>query len=129
VKNVSYCPKCGEKISEEMTFCPKCGASLKATQPPTETRTTYRRHEKEEKEEKGEKREKGEKHEKRQYSFIGPLIGGLVLIFIGLTSYLAIFYPEQQKVMWAFFFVLIGLLIIIGAIYGAMITGRRHPRP
>jgi len=119
-----YCPKCGEKISEEMTFCPKCGASLKATQPPAEARmATYRRHEKEEKE------EKGEKHEKRQYSFIGPLIGGLILIFIGLTSYLEITGAVDRRVVWAFFFVVIGLLIIIGALYGAMVAARRHPRP
>jgi uncharacterized membrane protein YvbJ len=126
---MSYCPKCGEKISEEMTFCPKCGASLKATQPPTEARTTaYRRHEKEEKEEKGEKHEK---HEKRQYSFIGPLIGGLILIFIGLTSYLKItgLAEKEMRVVLAFLFVLIGLVIIIGAVYGAMIAARRHPKP
>lgn len=127
---MSYCPKCGEKISEEMSFCPKCGASLKATQPPTEARTTaYRRHEKEEKGEKGEKHEKHEKHEKRQYSFIGPLIGGLILIFIGLTSYLEITSFAQRRLVWAFFFVVIGLLIIIGAVYGAAIAARRHPKP
>ena len=124
---MSYCPKCCEKISEEMSFCPKCGASLKATQPPTEARTTaYRRHEKEEKEEKGEKHEK---HEKRQYSFIGPLIGGLILIFIGLTSYLEITSFALRRLVWAFFFVVIGLLIIIGAVYWAAIAARRHPKP
>jgi len=30
---LSNCPKCGEKISEEMVFCPRCGSALK---PPTE---------------------------------------------------------------------------------------------
>jgi len=30
---LSQCPKCGEKISEEMVFCPQCGSALK---PPTE---------------------------------------------------------------------------------------------
>ena len=124
---MSYCPKCGEKISEGMSFCPKCGASLKATQPPTEARTTaYRRHEKEE---KGEKGEKHEKHEKRQYSFIGPLIGGLILIFIGWTSYLKITGFALWRLVGAFFFVVIGLLIIIGAVYGAAIAARRHPKP
>jgi uncharacterized membrane protein YvbJ len=107
-----------------MTFCPKCGASLRTVQPQAEARTTtYRRREKEE---KGEKREK---HEKRQYSFIGPLIGGLILIFIGLTSYLEITGLAERRVVWAFLFVLIGLVIIIGAVYGAMIAGRRHPKP
>ncbi|MFZ1039377.1 MAG: zinc ribbon domain-containing protein [Candidatus Bathyarchaeia archaeon] len=124
---MSNCPRCGEKATEEMTFCPKCGASLRTVQPQAEARTTtYRRREKEEKEEKGEKREK---HEKRQYSFIGPLIGGLILIFIGLTSYLEITGLAERRVVWAFLFVLIGLVIIIGAVYGAMIAGRRHPNP
>jgi hypothetical protein len=111
-----------------MTFCPECGASLRTVQPQAEARTTtYRRNEKEEKEEKGEKREK---HEKRQYSFVGPLIGGLILIFIGLTSYLKIIgYVEESGLVWALFFVVIGLLIVVGGIYAAMIAGRRHPRP
>jgi hypothetical protein len=108
-----------------MTFCPKCGASLRTVQPQAEARTTtYRRNE------KGEKGEKREKHEKRQYSFVGPLIGGLILIFIGLTSYLKITgYVEESGLVWAFFFVVIGLLIVVGGIYAAMIAGRRHPRP
>jgi ribosomal protein S27AE/heme/copper-type cytochrome/quinol oxidase subunit 4 len=128
VKNVSNCPRCGEKVTEEMTFCPKCGASLRTAQPQAEARTTtYRRNEKEEKEEKGEKREK---HEKRQYSFVGPLIGGLILIFIGLTSYLKITgYVEESGLVLALFFVVIGLLIVVGGIYAAMIAGRRHPKP
>ena len=27
--NMSYCPKCGNKVDETMAFCPSCGASLK----------------------------------------------------------------------------------------------------
>jgi uncharacterized membrane protein YvbJ len=127
VRDVSYCPKCGEKVTEEMTFCPKCGVSLRTAEPQVEARTvTYRRHEKEEKQEKGEKHEK---HEKHQYPFIGWLIGGLILIFIGLTAYLNINYPGQSGVMWAFFLVLVGLLIIIGGVYFAMVAAKRHPRP
>jgi len=127
VKDVSYCPKCGEKITEEMTFCPKCGASLRTAEPQAEARTvTYRRHEKEEKQEKGEKHEK---HEKHQYPFIGWLIGGLILIFIGLASYLQITQIVDSRMLWAVFFVLIGLLIIIGGVYFAMTAAKRHPRP
>jgi len=38
--------------------------------------------------EKREKSEKAEKHEKREYGYIGPLIGGLILIAVGLMAYL-----------------------------------------
>jgi uncharacterized membrane protein YvbJ len=122
---MSYCPKCGSKIEEEMSFCPKCGAPLKVQQATAEARATYR---KEEKAEKGEKREKTEKHEKHEYGFLGPLIGGLVLIFIGAASYLEITKAYDSRVIWAFFFVLIGVLIIVGAIYGYTMATKRHPR-
>ena len=71
---MSYCPKCGTKVSEEMAFCPKCGAPLKAEKPPTEAPPTGYR---------SEKAEKAEKHEKQEFGFIGSLIGGLILIFFG----------------------------------------------
>jgi uncharacterized membrane protein YvbJ len=126
---MSHCPKCGNEITEEMAFCPKCGAALKTEQVTVETRTrTHYRDEKAEKEEKGEKREKGEKHEKRGYSFMGPLIGGLILIFIGLASYLVVTYNVKSEIVWAFFFVVIGIVIIVGAIYGSLMASRRHPR-
>lgn len=129
---MSYCPKCGSKIDEEMSFCPKCGAPLKVekvTTAPAETRqTAYRRDEKTEKEEKSEKHEKGEKHEKREYGFMGPLIGGVILLFIGLALYLRVTMPGEERTIWALFFVLIGLLVIVGGIYGVIMAGRRHPR-
>ena len=63
--------------------CPKCGAALKAGKPEAKTPTDWRRERwerrRDEKAEKNEKAEKGEKHEKREYPFIGPLIGGLIL--------------------------------------------------
>lgn len=122
---MSYCPKCGSKIEDEMSFCPKCGAPLKVQQATAEARTTYR---KEEKAEKGEKNEKGEKREKHEYGFLGPLIGGLVLIFIGAFSYLEIATTVDSRVIWAIFFVLVGVIIIVGAIYGYAMAARRHPR-
>jgi uncharacterized membrane protein YvbJ len=129
---MSYCPKCGTKTDEEMSFCPKCGASLKAetvaTAPPPTKPTPYRRDEKtEEKSEKHEKHEKREKYEKREYGFMGPLVGGLILLFIGLALYLETT-GYSPDVLWALFFVLIGVLIIAGGVYGVIISGRRHPK-
>jgi len=114
-----------------MSFCPKCGAPLtaeKVASSTPETRPYYYRDEKtEEKSEKHEKREKGEKHEKHEYGFMGSLIGGVIVLFIGAALYLtAIGY--NAAVLWALFFVLIGVLIIVGGIYGVIVAGRRHPR-
>jgi len=126
------CPKCGNKVEEEMSFCPRCGAPLKpetvAPTPPEAMPMYYRRDEKtEEKSEKQEKQEKYEKREKREYGFMGPLIGGLILLFIGLGLYLnTIGYSAAE--LWALFFVFIGLLIIAGAVYGVVVAGRRHPK-
>lgn len=127
---VVYCPKCGSEVSEEMSFCPKCGAAIKAGQITPETRvpTTYRRSEKAEKEEKDEKNEKGEKHEKREYGFLGPLIGGVVLMLLGLTAFLEVTGYANRTLLWAVFFVIVGVIVIIGAIYGATLASRRHPR-
>jgi uncharacterized membrane protein YvbJ len=126
---MSYCPKCGNKITEDMIFCPKCGAPLKVeqttTQPPPPV--TYK-HEKEEKREKGEKgTEKGEKREKHEYAFIGPLIGGIIILFIGLSAYLSTIHYET-RILWAFFFIILGLLFVVGAVYGAVMASRRHPK-
>jgi predicted nucleic acid-binding Zn ribbon protein len=130
---VSYCPKCGNKISEEMSFCPKCGAPLKAEQAaPGPAPTTYRGGEKSEKHEKREKGEKGEKREKREYAFLGPLIGGLILVFIGLTFYVktsGIVADENlMSILWALFFVIIGVVVVVAAVYGVVMASRRHPR-
>jgi uncharacterized membrane protein YvbJ len=135
---MSYCPKCGTKVREEMSFCPKCGAALKVEQPPAEAPAApYKaekaeKHEKQEKREKGEKaekREKAEKHEKREFGYIGSLIGGLILIFIGLMFYLALTTSINWAAAGAFIIVIIGILVIVGAVYAAMMASRRHPKP
>ena len=126
-----YCPKCGAEITEEMTFCPKCGAPLKAAQAPAEpTLREYRRGEKSEKGEKAEKHEKGEKGEKHELGFLGPLIGGLILIFLGAAAFAGISYPHYDfRAFWAFFLLLIGVIVIVAAIYYAFVLAKRHPRP
>jgi cation transport ATPase len=91
------------------------------------------RHEKEEKaekREKGEKQEKGEKHEKGEYAYIGPFIGGFVLLIIGLISFLQVtgaISPFTRELAWASFIVIAGILVIAGAIYAIMITRKRNP--
>jgi len=115
-----FCPKCGNEITEEMKYCPKCGASLKA-----ET-VSYEKHEKHE---KHEKEEKAEKHEKGEASRFWALIGGLILVILGVTSLLTTFFGLPEPWQGAFVLIVIGILIIIFAIYGAAKASKRNPRP
>lgn len=132
---VVNCSKCGAKVTEEMAFCPKCGAPLKTERPPEKpaaapTPTVYRgeKAEKREKEEKREKGEKAEKHEKREFTFMGPLIGGLVLIFLGFMFYLQVSGLLGREIAWATFLIIVGIIVIVAGIYASMAASRRYPR-
>ncbi|MDD1763770.1 MAG: zinc ribbon domain-containing protein [Methanobacteriaceae archaeon] len=98
-----YCHNCGTKNEDDAEFCSKCGTVLK------------------ENVERGHR----EKHRKRQRdecfglphgNIIGPLIIGSILILAGLS---AIYGFEFWQYLWPALIVLIGILIIAGAIYGA----------
>lgn len=138
VRNMPTCPKCGARVTEAMNFCANCGANLKPSPPPVEVAPAPppapapmpRREEKHEKQEKGEKREKGEKgekYEKRQYGFAGPIIAGVILIVLGLFFYLTMIMNVPSGQIAAYFFIVIGIAIIIAVILGASMATRRHP--
>jgi cation transport ATPase len=120
-----------------MAFCPRCGASLKVEAPVQAAPVPQvpRRAEKAEKGEKQEKQEKqepekGEKHEKGEYGFIGWLIGGLVLIFIGAMAFLNVHYHfVNTAIGWALFLLILGAIIIIVAIFFATTARKRSPSP
>ncbi len=130
---MSYCPKCGAKTREEMSFCPKCGTSLKeekvAAAAPTTTppATQHVKVEKEEKDEKNEP-EKGERYPRRESAFVGPLVGGFILIFAGFAFYTILTGMFSWQTVGALFFVVIGIIVIVGAVYAATMASRRHPR-
>jgi hypothetical protein len=134
---MSYCPNCGNKVDENMAFCSRCGAPLKSGTPGqlSPGHSYSRRDEKSEKNEKQEKQtrrdrpEKGEKTEKGEAGFIGYLIGGLILITLGLFSVLQLsgFFADGST--WAIMLVIIGIIIISGAIYVALVARKRSPYP
>ena len=117
-----YCPKCGAEVSEGNNFCPKCGATLGPPPPRA-------RREKEEKQEKQEKSEKAEKHEKGEYGYIGPLIGGLILIVVGLMAYLATVSPIYASNWGPILLIVVGAIILVIAIYAVMTASERSPKP
>ena len=127
---MSYCPKCGNKVDESMVFCPRCGASLREPTPvPSAPPPVYSQ--KNEKGEKNEKHESREKQEKGERGFVGYLIGGLILITFGLFSILQLsgYFAVNSGQAWAIMLLIIGVIIIIGAVYVATTARRRHPRP
>ncbi|MBN1244923.1 zinc ribbon domain-containing protein [Candidatus Bathyarchaeota archaeon] len=128
-----YCPKCGNEVDEAMAFCPRCGAPLK-TVAPVQAAPVRQRSEKAEKGEKQEKQEKqepekGEKHEKGQYGFVGWLVGGLILILIGFFALLQISNIITSGISWALVLLIIGVIVIIAAVYFASMARKRYPPP
>jgi cation transport ATPase len=134
---MSYCPKCGGEVDETMVFCPRCGASLKgAPVSPVPPATPHRprdekaeKNEKQEKREKDEDAEKREKNEKGEQGFVGFLIGGLILITLGLFSLLQFTGIYTSGESWAVMLLIIGVIIIIGAIYVVLIARKHSPQP
>jgi uncharacterized membrane protein YvbJ len=133
---MSYCPKCGNKVDETMAFCPRCGASLKSVPPsaPIPPQPYRQRGEKSEKNEKQEKQEKGQHdekgHEKSERGFIGYLIGGAILIIIGAFSLFSLTNPTLVNGQtWALMLLIIGIVIIIAAVYLAMTVKKHNPAP
>jgi hypothetical protein len=106
-----------------MEYCPKCGAPLRAESAPRAAQ------EKQEKHEKREKEEKTEKHEKGEAGRFWMLIGGLILVALGGLSLATALFGLPEPYRGALFLVIVGLLIIVFAIYGATRASRRHPRP
>lgn len=120
-----YCPKCGVEVREEMDFCPQCGARIK----PLPVRVQREKAEKGEKREKPEKEEKGEKHEKREFGYVGPLVGGVILIFLGIMSYLAVTGRIYVRDWGPVFLIVIGIIILVVGLYATLIASKRSPRP
>jgi rRNA maturation protein Nop10 len=125
-----YCWKCGNKVEETMAFCPNCGTALKVATPsqpaPVQPCQRSEKAEKNEKQEKRENLEKSGKQEKAEYNFIGSLIGGLILIIIGVFAIIDLTHPFLISGQdFAVMLLMIGVIIIIGAVYAANTAWKR----
>jgi predicted lipid-binding transport protein (Tim44 family) len=84
--------------------------------------------EKREKDEKMEKREQPEKYEKQEFGILGPLIGGLIVILVGFMFYLAVTGALRLQSLLPIFLIIIGAIVIMGVIAGAVMAKGRHPK-
>jgi uncharacterized membrane protein YvbJ len=98
-----YCHNCGTKNEEDGEYCSKCGEPLKED--------VERRYQPEHRQ-----RQRDECFGLPYGNIIVPLIIGVILILSGLSS---IYGFQFWQYLWPALIVLIGLLIIAGAIYRA----------
>jgi hypothetical protein len=104
---LAFCQKCGAEIAADAAFCPKCGQQTAVS--PAAVERGHVRGEKREKSEKGEKEEKsGDK--------TGPLVGGLILVWLGISFYLVQAHYIGWNEWWPYFIIGIGVVLIVQAV-------------
>jgi len=101
-----YCVKCGTKNEDDAAVCVKCGASLQTEAYPS------RRYERQHKEEECFGLPKG--------GAIAGVIFGIIIIIFGLSWLMGF---EFWKIFWPLIVIVIGILVLAGALYGL----RRRP--
>jgi cation transport ATPase len=113
VIGLPYCQKCGAEIAADAAFCPRCGQQTAVSPAPVER--GHEREEKREKSEKREKEEKGEKEEKSEDKTL-PLVGGLILVWLGISFYLVQAHYIDWNEWWPYFLIGIGVVLILQAV-------------
>jgi uncharacterized membrane protein YvbJ len=120
---MSYCPKCGNKVEESMVFCPHCGTSLKDTATPSQIQPAKQYQN--EKQEKKQNLERDDSREKSEHGFVGYLVGGSILITIAVFALLDLTHPSNSSQDLAVMLLIIGVIIIVAAIYVAVTKRKR----
>jgi uncharacterized membrane protein YvbJ len=131
-----YCPKCGAEIEEDAAFCPKCGAALKSAEV-GDWRQEMRQRRREWREQRRQGREEGratktgekyEKREKHEHPFIGAFIAGSILILLGIFAFFAATATLSSELAFAYFLIMVGVIIVVLMGYAAVLAARRHPK-
>ncbi|MCJ7770938.1 zinc-ribbon domain-containing protein [Candidatus Bathyarchaeota archaeon] len=112
-----YCTNCGAEVEENAQYCPNCGRAQRPVAHQGMAGPARQRGEKTEKQEKQEKGEKGERNEKgeKDQDGAGPLTGGLVLIWLGITFFLATSNYITWSLWWAYFLLGLGIIFLLRA--------------
>ena len=99
-----YCPSCGKEVSEDDEFCSKCRAPLNEPR----LRPVRRR---------------DEKDEKREDDQAGALVGGLVVVWLGVSFALRNlgYYPWAD--MGGVFLLGLGVILILRGLWAYSKTG------
>lgn len=118
-----FCTKCGAKLTEGAVFCSSCGNPVSTAVPgtgahPFPARPLQRR----EKDEKGEKHEKGEREKGEDRS--GAIVGGLILVWLGVSLYLGQTNIIPGTNWWAYFLTGLGAILIVRGIQRRTRTGQ-----
>jgi hypothetical protein len=101
-----YCHKCGTKNEDEAEFCSKCGSSLKEDDNYSERRHRHRRDD--------GFPPRGECFGLPHGGLIVGILVGALLILFGLSS---IYGFAIWEFIWPIIIVIVGILIISGALY------------
>lgn len=112
-----YCPRCGAEVSEDADYCSKCRAPLKEG---VVYRRVRRRDEKDEKDEKNEKNEKDEKGETDRY---GPVVGGLIITWLGALLLLSNQNIIRSSDFGGYFLIGIGVILAFRGLLAIQETG------
>ena len=96
---MTYCTKCGANNTDDAEFCVKCGASMVSEKQPS------RRYRKERREDECFGLPHG--------GSIAGIIFGIIVILIGVSAF-----TGWDINIWPYIIVIIGILVIAGAIYG-----------
>jgi uncharacterized membrane protein YvbJ len=101
-----YCSKCGTQNPDNATICSNCGAHLYTVgqQYPGSEREHYRRVE-------------GECFGLPNGGMIVSMVVGVIIILIGIGVFLQVTYGITVN-FWPLVLVIIGVLIVLGALYG-----------
>ena len=100
-----YCHECGTKNEEDAEYCSKCGASLKESD---DRNRRYRHHH----------RDRRYRHRNEIFGLpnggmIVGLLFGILLILFGVSAYYGV---SLWRYLWPIIIVIVGILIIAGAI-------------
>lgn len=96
----SFCTKCGASATSGAAFCPSCGTPTKSpaeATPQASSRVEWREY--------SYARRRGDKS--------APLVGGLIVMWLGISLYLAQVNSNIGNASWwAYFFVGVGVILI-----------------